>query len=255
LSTLGLPEVEIRIGDDQVLMPEPIPSGRTLIAVQNVGASLRRSLLVRVPDQIAVAGLTAAGEGLPIWLRQSVFPGFPAAIHPGATHRAVIDLTPGLHALVDDGHGLALFVVLAIGRAGTAVAAPLPAADLTVRLFEYGFALPAGLRAGRLIWEIVNAGREPHELLIAAAPEGTTVEVILTQLAEGSADAGATTVGDLAIAAITPVGGLGWLSPGTTAWIELELEAGTYVALCYVVDPDTGRSHLADGMVSVFTVG
>jgi hypothetical protein len=48
---------------------------------------------------------------------------------------------------------------------------------------------------------------------------------------------------------------MGWLTPGTTAWIEVDLEPGTYFALCYVFDPNTGQPHVAMGMVDVFSVG
>jgi hypothetical protein len=51
------------------------------------------------------------------------------------------------------------------------------------------------------------------------------------------------------------IGGLGWLTPGATAWTEVDLEPGTYFALCYVFDPETGQPHVANGMVDVFTVG
>ena len=48
---------------------------------------------------------------------------------------------------------------------------------------------------------------------------------------------------------------MGWLSPGETAWTEVDLAPGTYVALCFVFDPATGMPHAAMGMVAVFTVG
>ena len=56
-------------------------------------------------------------------------------------------------------------------------------------------------------------------------------------------------------AEMTTVGGIGWLSPGQVAWTEVDLEPGTYVALCYVFDPGTGMPHAAMGMAAVFTVG
>jgi hypothetical protein len=52
----------------------------------------------------------------------------------------------------------------------------------------------------------------------------------------------------------TPVGGMGQLSPGLTAWTELDLAPGTYVAVCFVFDPATGMPHAVLGMVDVFTV-
>jgi hypothetical protein len=53
---------------------------------------------------------------------------------------------------------------------------------------------------------------------------------------------------------ILGVGGIGWLSPGQTAWTEIVLQPGTYVVVCYVFDPATGLLHIQMGMVDVFTV-
>ena len=48
--------------------------------------------------------------------------------------------------------------------------------------------------------------------------------------------------------------GLGALSPGQTSWLALDLAPGTYIALCFVPDRETGVPHALMGMVQVFTV-
>ncbi|HEX2194576.1 MAG TPA: hypothetical protein VHK63_06450, partial [Candidatus Limnocylindria bacterium] len=48
--------------------------------------------------------------------------------------------------------------------------------------------------------------------------------------------------------------GLGALSAGQTSWLALDLQPGTYVALCFVPDEQTGTPHALMGMVSIFTV-
>jgi hypothetical protein len=45
------------------------------------------------------------------------------------------------------------------------------------------------------------------------------------------------------------------LSSGQSIWVSASLDAGTYVALCFVTDPQTGKVHAMEGMVSVFQVG
>ena len=67
------------------------------------------------------------------------------------------------------------------------------------------------------------------------------------------ADEGAN--GGPSLAEIEPAGGLGWLSPGQSAWTDVTFEPGTYAAVCFVFDPETGMPHLMLGMVEVFTVG
>lgn len=116
-----------------------------------------------------------------------------------------------------------------------------PTAAATISLFEYGFDLPDTLTSGDQFWKIVNAGQEPHELLLASVPDGTTVDDLTTAL-QNDEEFG------------TAAGGLGWLSPGATAWAEVDLAPGTYVALCFVFDPKTGLPHAMEGMMDVFRV-
>lgn len=35
----------------------------------------------------------------------------------------------------------------------------------------------------------------------------------------------------------------------------VDLTPGTYVAVCFVIDPETGMPHAMEGMVSLFEVG
>jgi len=140
------------------------------------------------------------------------------------------------------------------GGDATPPSAATPAAAATVHLFEYGFELPATLASGRQVWEVTNAGREPHELLLAWSPEPITREQAMELLLAESQDA-TPSGGGPSGREILGIGGLGWLTPGATAWAEVELQPGTYVVLCYVFDPETGMPHAAKGMVDVFTVG
>ena len=50
------------------------------------------------------------------------------------------------------------------------------------------------------------------------------------------------------------VGGLNGLSAGETGYMTLDLEAGTYVAVCHIPDPGSGVAHLHLGMIKSFTV-
>lgn len=46
-----------------------------------------------------------------------------------------------------------------------------------------------------------------------------------------------------------------FLSSGHSVWIEVNLTPGTYAAMCFVTDPNTGMPHALLGMVEVFNVG
>ena len=43
-------------------------------------------------------------------------------------------------------------------------------------------------------------------------------------------------------------------NPGSTIWIELDLQAGEYTAVCYFPDKKTGKPHAALGMKKEFIV-
>ncbi len=49
-------------------------------------------------------------------------------------------------------------------------------------------------------------------------------------------------------------GGVGVTSSRGTAWAALDLPPGTYAALCFAPF-GTGRLHVLDGMIEIFTVG
>jgi hypothetical protein len=257
LAGMGYPDVAIEVSDAGFRMPGQVAAGRSLITLTNVGQESRHARLLRLPNDLAIGDLFAdQGEDAPpAWFIQSTFVGFPGETLPGESNRAVVDLTPGLYLVVDD--FFQPFVVLpAEGNGGTPAAAVDPPADGTVSLFEYSFKLPATVAPGRQVWQVENAGREPHELLVAKAPAGTTAEQVVALLTSESDDENATPAGGgPSFGDLVPVGGMGQLSPGLSAWTEVNLEAGTYVALCFVFDPSTGMPHALMGMVQVFTVG
>jgi hypothetical protein len=53
---------------------------------------------------------------------------------------------------------------------------------------------------------------------------------------------------------LVEVGGSGTMSAGTEAWLQLDLPAGTYLALCQVADRESGLPHAALGQFFIFSV-
>jgi hypothetical protein len=258
LAGLGYPELLVRVNGDAFEMPETtVPAGRTLVRLENQGEESWHGFMLQVPadviDEQVVADLGPEAEAPPPWMFEAIYPGFPGETLPGQTSLALVDLIPGRYIVLSD--TVQQFEV--VGDAATP-SATLEAEDSivdgTVRLFEFNFQFPDTLAAGRQLWAVTNAGREPHELLLARSPQPVTTEQVMELLAGESEDA-TPTGGGPSFADFEPVGGLGWLSPGLTAWTEVDLTPGTYVALCFVYDPETGLPHVTMGMVAVFTVG
>ena len=53
---------------------------------------------------------------------------------------------------------------------------------------------------------------------------------------------------------IEDVGGFEPIQAGDRGWLMLNLTPGTYVALCFVPDPETGKAHADLGMIQSFDV-
>jgi hypothetical protein len=254
LAVMGYPEFRVRVtGIDYEMSATSIPAGRTLIVLENAGEESWHGFLLRLPEGMTADSAMRATPGPegapPPWLFESYYPGFPGETQPGQTNYAVVDLAPGDYVIVSD--SFQPFVVTANDASPTMM--PEPAADGTVRLFEYGFQFPDALTPGRQVWTVTNAGREPHELILVRSPEPITREQALELIMAESQDATPTGGGPSAREFVA-VGGMGWLSPGQTAWTEVDLEPGTYVVLCYAVGPDL-EPHVLKGMVDVLTVG
>lgn len=237
----AFPELMIQVSDTGFLLPSAVPAGRTLISLQNTASEPHAAILARLPDDLTIGELFAGAgsDEPPAWLMQSQFPGFPGEAMPGETAQAVVDLTPGLYVILDNQIGV--FAVVPAGEATPAAVAD-PATTATVSLLEFGFQLPDNLTAGPQVWQVVNAGRVPHELVLFKVPDGTTTDDVVNAMASNND----ISEGD--------AGGLGWLSAGATAWTSVDLDPGTYAALCFVFDPDTGMPHAMEGMIAVFTV-
>ncbi len=255
LAGMGYPELRIQVNDEGFELPEQIEAGRTLIVFENAGQESRHSLLLALPEEVdrerALADLGPGAQEPPAWFLDATFPGFPGETLPGETSVAVVDLTPGTHLVIDNFTA----VLEVVGTDATPEASQDPAAGATVGLYEYGFEIPASITPGRQVWEVTNDGQEPHELLLAKASGPVTAEQVVELLMNEGEDDGATPVdGGPPAVDIEPVGGVGWLSSGLTTWTEVDLSPGTYVALCFVFDPETGMPHVAMGMVDVFTV-
>jgi hypothetical protein len=258
LAALGYPELLVRVDGDAFEMPETtVPAGRTLVRLENVGEESWHGFMLQVPEDVTdeqvVADLGPDAESPPPWLFEAIYPGFPGETLPGQTNLALVDLGPGRYIVLGD--TVQQFEV--VGDAATPGATPeaeRPVVDGTVRLFDFNFEFPDTVAAGRQLWEVTNTGEQPHELLLARSPEPVTAEQVM-ELMAGESEEATPTGGGPSFANFEPVGGIGWLSPGLTALTEVDLEPGTYVALCFVFDPETGLPHVALGMVAVFTVG
>jgi hypothetical protein len=112
---------------------------------------------------------------------------------------------------------------------------------------DYAFeGLTATMPTGLTAVTFTNGGEEAHEMVVFAKAEGTeeTFDELL-QLPEEE-------VGDK----VVPVGGIPPIEPGSEETALLDLEAGEYMAICFlpVGGGEEGPPHFLEGMKAEFTV-
>lgn len=119
---------------------------------------------------------------------------------------------------------------------------------------EYAFAgIPDTLDAGVTSFDLTNSGGEVHEMVLLRKNDGVTEtaeEILALPQAEGLQKASL-----LGVAGPTP--------PGSPAYVVADLEAGDYIAVCFIPvgttsfdgPPAEGPPHFTQGMFQEFTVG
>jgi len=171
--------------------------------------------------------------------------------------QAIVDLPPGDWILVNDSPGAPQSPQPLTVTESTAspTATSEPVADVDVQLQEYAFVgLDESIPAGRHLWKFTDTGTEPHIMILFRGPAGITMNQVMGLLQSEDA----TPPPDFPYQESDfnfSQPGLGVLSPGQTSWLALDLAPGTYIALCFVPDEETGVPHALMGMVQVFTVG
>jgi hypothetical protein len=291
LAELGLPELRISVAEDgTVSAPSEAAAGRYLVVVDVAaseaiaGADLT---LVQVPPGMTTEEMSAqdeaAGEGIaPDWFYEAVIAGGTFAL-PGTTSAVVVELSEGewrVEVFIEpiegeeDGSPVVADASPAASEAleervdfepaimtVTATASPVAAVDIVademVEAIDFDFTIPDTVAAGPQIWQVTNTGSQPHHMILERLPGPVTEEQIdeLISFEFGMAPAGATPSPNLPNTDdFLPAGGMGVISSGQTAWIELNLEPGNYIAVCFIPDQETGMPHLAMGMYELFTV-
>lgn len=124
---------------------------------------------------------------------------------------------------------------------------------VNVRLQEYSMAVaPTSVKAGKVDFEIKNAGTMTHEMVLVRAPNVEAlprVPVATSERAVGDVDEEAVPEADKP--------GEDEVKMGKTARKTIDLEAGTYVMFCNIDTPQPDGSvinHFQRGMHNVLTV-
>ena len=252
----AIPHITIMAKDFEFAAPDQIEGGLVTITLENQGKEPHMAQIARLAEGKTVADVQAAfakgPEGEQELLSILEVAGGPNTVDPGGHQEVTVKLAPGHYLLLcfvtgADGvphaaKGMIRPLEVVAPAAPRAVAEPTP--DLTVTLKDFAIEIPAKVDAGMHVWKVVNQGPQPHEMDMVKLAEGKTLDdlkALFTAEPSGPPP-------------FAYVGGLGAISPNISGWLTVDLTAGNYVALCFVPDAATGKSHAELGMITAFTV-
>jgi uncharacterized cupredoxin-like copper-binding protein len=244
--------VTVTATDYKLDLPSSIPAGAVAIHLVNHGKELHQAQIVRLEDGKTVADLEKAMKPdapMPSWMK---FVGGPNGIAPGQEATSTTSLTPGRYAALclipsPDGvphlmKGMIQPFEVTAGDGATA----LPAASDTVTMADYSFQSSRPLTPGHHTILVMNAGPQPHEMVVLRLAPGKTVKDFATW---------ATTGGMKGPPPAMPLGGVGVIEKGASGVFSVDLPPGDYGLICFVPDSKDGKLHLDHGMTKLIKVG
>ena len=120
----------------------------------------------------------------------------------------------------------------------------------TVTMTDFAFGLPARHAPGRVTWNVVNQGQQPHVLALVELKAGKTLADLMQVLNTPSTTEGPPP----GLFAVADIYAEAFAEPGKSSALTLTLHPGNFVALCPVPDPQSGKPHFALGMISELRV-
>lgn len=260
LAGLGLPELTITVtATEYQVSSQTLPAGWTLVTLDNQSPGDNSADVMLLPSgetmESLMAVLSASMESPtaapPAWINEATFAGAPWA-RAGSSAQALVLLSEG-DWVVFSPAPLTPATVTVTGANATAVVPSGLQADRDVIMQEYAFlGLDDMVPVGPQVWQVTNTGHQPHILTFSELPPGTTQAQFLDgvmAMMSGTPEA----AGPDAVAP-SILGGCSSLSGGQSLYLALDVTAGTYGAICFFPEPETGAPHALLGMAQVFTV-
>ncbi|MEJ2667869.1 MAG: hypothetical protein P8Z81_12360 [Deinococcales bacterium] len=189
-----------------------------------------------------------AGKALAAFVKEYAVVG-GGIVASGRTQRIYVDLEPGAYVITGAEGGADapvphyLSVTVSDGPAAAA-----PAADLELHLADFDFDFPDTLPAGPQLWHVQNTGAQTHIAALFKLHPGKTQDDLLSWFES---------MGPTGPAGPPPAddgGMVDAISPDQSFYVAMDLEPGTYVAVCFMPDTETGQPHVMKGMIQTFTV-
>ena len=243
--------IKVQAHDYAFAAPETIQAGLVTIQLENHGQEPHHGQLARLNDGVTMERFLGAlqNESEVAALALISLEGGPAAVAPHGTSEVTVDLKDGNYAFMcfipspDGVPHLAKGMIKPLQVTAPPAVAAAPVAEGTLVMKDFTFELPDSLPAGKHTYRVVNEGPQPHELAIVKLAPGKTVEDVKQFF--------------LAPAGPPPheeVGGINAFDLNGAGYMTLDLQPGSYAAICLVPEAHTGRPHVHFGMVKGFNV-
>jgi hypothetical protein len=243
--------VAVRAIEYRFNMPARWPSGWVTVTLLDDGGQAHQLQLARLRPGASLHELRSDFAGNPAAaFALLVLAGGPDTVEPGLDQQVTVWLDPGSYVALDlsvgaDGvqnvnHGMVQPFTIDLPAVQTE---PLAQGTLVEHSMPMGYDLPP-IAAGPVVLQVQDrSSKDDHEAAIVqpAAGKGVGDVVAFLRAPEGPPP-------------FRFRGGLAALEPGQSGFLHLDLDPGSYVVLCLVTDPDTGRFHFEEGMIQAFTV-
>ena len=243
-AAVEIPVVTLSVTEAGLEAPAEMPSGVVAVKVEG-GDPENMPQLARLNEGVTMEQLTdALSQPDPMAALPLVSLLGSAASVDG---QVIYDLTPGDYVAVlfmPDGPPQVVPVTT-----GAPSGAEAPAADVSVQLVDFSFAMPDKIAAGPQVWQIENVGEQWHEMGVVQLNEGATVDDVLAWV-ESMGPEGPSGPPPFEEGAFwAPMGA------GETAWVAWDLAPGEYTVICFLPDLAGDMSaHAAHGMVRTLVV-
>jgi len=264
LSELGYPEVVITVNEAGFEVPAEVPSGTVLLTLVNQAPFPAGFSLIQLPEGVSMADLMPPSDATPAASPAAEGgPTFPPVLYdatwaggatagPGQTGQAVVTLTAG-EWILDSGpeSGFPPTVITVTGD--TEGSMETPEGAVSIDLDNFQILLPEQLPAGPQVWQVTNVGDQPHEVFVTKTPERVSVEdamALLQMDPEAEPDPNLPNLEEF-----VDVGFVAPISADQSVLVDMNLEPGHYVAVCFIPEKESGQPHAFKGMVTVFSVG
>lgn len=248
--TIALPTLNIVASEYGFEIPAEVPSGPTRLMLTNAGHELHHAQLIRLEEGKTLKDLASVRPDgpPPSWM---VPVGGPGAAEPGKSTTVVQPLVPGEYAVIcfipspsDHKAHMMKGMVAGFKVVPAKRMARAPKADITVRMVDFGYAPSAPLKSGKRVIKVVNDGPQLHELVLFRLAAGKTMSDFAKWNPETATEG---PPGNF-------IGGTVGIVPGGESLVEVEVEAGQYVLVCYIPDAKDGQPHMVHGMMMPLTV-